>query len=231
MLTLFAIMKPTTVLLALATVLCLAGLTNGQSSICVGNVCLSCPDCSSISPSYTYIGNSVPTVADLKKSCVCYGCPIFTNTECVATDAKTSEILPDSTTVPIGNGISTSDLPSSVGTTSSSGSQGGSSGIFYECPAGCTDISYTPVIYGEIAVEDILSTGCDCSGCPGDPFPECKLYKDGKELSPEVILSATEAINAQRIDTTGSSSVLTDGSQLISGVILAIVMASLCLVA
>jgi len=57
------------------------------------------------------------------------------------------------------------------------------------------------------------------------------LYKDGKELSPEVILSAAEAMNVQRIDTTGSSSVLTDGSQLISGVILAIVMASLCLVA
>lgn len=191
--------------LGLITMLCLAGLSTAQST-CYGNVCFSCPDCSIFQPSYSSIGNSAPTVADLKATCLCAGCADITKTQCLATDAKTGEMLSDDTPVPIGNGISMDGMTGSTG-------MGASSGILYECPSGCRSITYSPVIFGsEISVNDILSTGCRCSGCPGTPFPQCKIYRDGQELGPDAVLTATEAMSAQRIDTAESSAVSTTGS-------------------
>lgn len=217
-------MKSSTLCVTLTTVLCLVGLSCGQQT-CYGNVCLSCPDCSIFLPSYSSIGDSVPTVADLKRSCTCAGCADIFNTECIATDKISGKAVPDSTPVPAGNGISMGDITSS---------ESSSSGVFYECPVGCRSISYSPVIFGsEISVKEILRGGCTCTGCPGAAFPKCKLYKDGVELGPDDVLSGSEAASAQRIDNSGGSATedvfsSTTDSQSPVKVMVAIVCSILC---
>ena len=216
-------MKPTSLFLTLTTVLSFVGLSLGVE-ICYGNnICLSCPDCGSISPSYSTIFG-YPTAGELIRTCTCFGCgggfP-----KCVAIDKTTGEPVPDSTPVPPGDDL----LPSDKGSSNDASS---SSGVFYECPAGCDSVSYSPVIFGsEISVKDVVR-GCTCMGCPGAPFPSCKIIKDGEELGPDDVLSASEAFNAQRAQTAGVSTpsgsiVSVTDSQSSANVIIAVV-SSLC---
>jgi hypothetical protein len=75
---------------------------------CITNVCFSCPEeqnCSGIQPS-VFIGNDIPTVAEMKKSCVCSGCK-DPSTECLLTDAETGEPLTDSSLLRVQNRSST----------------------------------------------------------------------------------------------------------------------------
>ena len=214
---------------ALAAVLFAIPLgTLGQES-CIGNVCLSCPDCSIISPSYTAIGNTVPTVGDLKKSCLCAGCADISNTECLATDAGTGEPLPDSTPVAIGNGISMGGMDEPMSGTSSTSSPS----VTFECPAGCSSVSYSPVILGsEISVGEILSSGCSCMVCPGGGLNQCKISKDGKQLTANDVLTATEAMSAQQV---GGTSGMFGGDMTSSamgrfaGVLMMFVLSMLCI--
>ena len=190
------IMKPSSLFLALTTVLCLVGLSIGVE-VCYGNnICLSCPDCGSISPSYSTVFG-YPTAGDLIRTCTCFGCS-GGFPECIAIDKATGEPVPDSTPVPPGDDL----LPSDQGSSNDGSS---SSGVFYECPAGCSSVSYSPVIFGsEISVKDVVR-GCTCMGCSGAAFGSCTIFKDGEELGPDDVLSASEAFNAQRVQTSGVS--------------------------